>query len=136
MLFQLQNVTKTYGAVTALDNLSVTVPKGAVGLLGPNGSGKTTMIRTLLGLITIDKGSGSLLDLDIRRQQLDVRRVVGFSPEDECLFPRVVGIEFVGYAGELVGMRSRTRCSGPTRCSTMSASARPATAASSPTPPA
>jgi ABC-2 type transport system ATP-binding protein len=107
MLFQLQNVTKTYGAVTALDNLSVAVPEGAVGLLGPNGSGKTTMIRTLLGLITIDKGSGSLLGLDIRKNQLDVRRVVGFSPEDECLFPRVVGIEFVGYAGELVGMRSK-----------------------------
>jgi ABC-2 type transport system ATP-binding protein len=107
MLFQLQNVTKTYGSVTALNNLSVNVPEGAVGLLGPNGSGKTTMIRTLLGLITIDNGSGNLLGLDIRKSQLDVRRVVGFSPEDECLFPRVVGVEFVGYAGELVGMRSK-----------------------------
>ncbi len=107
MLFQLQNVTKTYGSVTALDNLSVSVPEGAVGLLGPNGLGKPTMIRRLLGLITTGKGSGSLLDLDRRRQQLDVRRVVGFSPEDECLFPRVVGIEFVGYGGELVGLRSK-----------------------------
>src|SRR5438046_1528258 len=107
MLFQFENVTKTYGAVTALNNLSVTVPEGAVGLLGPNGSGKTTMIRTLLGLITIDKGSGNLLGLDIRQKQLEVRRLVGFSPEDECLFPRVVGVEFVGYAGELVGMRSK-----------------------------
>ena len=52
MLFQLDNVTKTYGPVTALDNLSLAAPAGAVGLLGPNGSGKTTMIRTLLGLIT------------------------------------------------------------------------------------
>ena len=107
MLFQLQNVTKTYGSVTALNNLSVNVPEGAVGLLGPNGSGKTTMIRTLLGLITIDNGSGNLLGLDIRKSQLDVRRVVGFSPEDECLFPRVVGVEFVAYAGELVGMRAK-----------------------------
>jgi len=107
MLFQLESVTKTYGAVTALSNLSLSVPTGAVGLLGPNGSGKTTMIRTLLGLITVDKGSGSILDLDFRERQLDIRRQVGFAPEDECLFPRVAGVEFAAYAGELVGMRSK-----------------------------
>src|SRR5580704_6113648 len=107
MLFQLQDVTKTYGRVTALNSLSVSVPLGAVGLLGPNGSGKTTMIRTLLGLVPIDKGSGSILDLDFQSHQLDIRRLVGFAPEDECLFPRVSGIEFAAYAGELVGMKSK-----------------------------
>jgi ABC-2 type transport system ATP-binding protein len=104
MLFQLQDVTKTYGRVTALRNLSVEVPKGAVGLLGPNGSGKTTMIRTLLGLIRIDAGRGQVLGLDIRKQRLDIRQVVGLVPEDECLFPVVQGVEFVAYAGELAGM--------------------------------
>jgi ABC-2 type transport system ATP-binding protein len=104
VLIQFDNVTKTYGAVTALDNLSVTVPTGAIGLLGPNGSGKTTMIRTLLGLIPVDRGGGEVLGMDFRRQQLDIRKVVGFAPEDECLFPHVVGVEFVAYAGELVGM--------------------------------
>ena len=104
MLFQLENVTKTYGRVTALDNLTVSAPVGAVGLLGPNGSGKTTMIRTLLGLITLDRGDGQILGYNIRSQQLDIRRAVGFAPEDECLFPDVDGVDFVGYAGELVGM--------------------------------
>jgi ABC-2 type transport system ATP-binding protein len=107
MLFQLNAVTKTYGAITALSNLTVNVPEGAIGLLGPNGSGKTTLIRTLLGLIPIDSGSGHILGMDFRRRQLDIRRAVGFAPEDECLFPRVVGIEFVGYAGELVGMATK-----------------------------
>src|SRR5262249_54108268 len=107
MLFQLEAVTKTYGAVTALNNLSVTVPTGAIGLLGPNGSGKTTLIRTLLGLITIDQGWGQVLDKDFRRRQLDIRREVGFAPEDECLFPGIAGVEFVAYAGELVGMASK-----------------------------
>ena len=104
MLFQFEGVTKTYGPITALNNLSLAVPAGAVGLLGPNGSGKTTMIRTLLGLIPIDKGSGQVLGMDFRRRQLDIRRDVGFAPEDECLFPHTVGVEFVAYAGELTGM--------------------------------
>jgi len=104
VLFQFEDVTKTYGPITALNNLTLTVPLGAIGLLGPNGSGKTTMIRTLLGLIPVDKGSGQILGMDFRRQQLDIRRDVGFAPEDECLFPGTVGVEFVAYAGELGGM--------------------------------
>src|SRR5579864_2688077 len=107
MLFELESVTKTYGPVRALNDFSVKAPPGAIGLLGPNGSGKTTMIRTLLGLISVDKGAGRILDLDFRTRQLDIRRMVGFAPEDECLFPRVVGVEFAAYAGELVGMKPK-----------------------------
>ncbi len=107
MLFQFEGVTKTYGRVVALDNLSVSAPAGAIGLLGPNGSGKTTMIRSLLGLTRVDRGSGQVLGMDFRRRQLDIRRSVGFVPEDECLFPHVVGVEFVTYAGELVGMSTK-----------------------------
>src|SRR3954454_6641457 len=107
MLFRFEDVTKTYGAVTALNNLTLSVPEGAVGLLGPNGSGKTTMIRSLLGLIPVDKGTGEILGMDFQKRQLDIRRAVGFVPEDECLFPRTVGVEFVQYAGELVGMSAK-----------------------------
>src|SRR3954470_11441631 len=106
-LFHFTGVTKTYGSLRALDNLSLSVPAGAIGLLGPNGSGKTTMIRTLLGLIRIDQGAGEVLGMDFRRRQLDIRREVGFAPEDECLFPHTVGVEFVAYAGELVGMSGK-----------------------------
>jgi ABC-2 type transport system ATP-binding protein len=104
MLFALHDVTKTYGKVTALRQLTVNVPPGAVGLLGPNGAGKTTLIRTLLGLISIDAGGGEVLGLDVHRQRLAIRQSAGFAPEDECLFPGMAGIEFAAYAGELCGM--------------------------------
>ncbi len=104
MLIQLQNVTKTYGPVTALRDLNLELQPGALGLLGPNGAGKTTMIRTLLGLIRIDQGQGTVFGKDIRHDQLAIRQLVGFVPEDECLFPGMQGVEFVAYAGELCGM--------------------------------
>lgn len=105
-LFELHRVTKTYGNISALNDLSVEAPLGAIGLLGPNGAGKTTLIRTLLGLITINAGHGQVLGLDIKHSPLKVRQQVGFVPEDECLFPGTMGIEFVAYAGELGGMAS------------------------------
>jgi ABC-2 type transport system ATP-binding protein len=104
MLFALHDVSKSYGKVQALRGLTVAMPEGAIGLLGPNGAGKTTMIRTLLGLIRIDAGRGEVLGMDVRSRRLDIRQAVGFVPEDECLFPSVVGVEFVAYAGELSGM--------------------------------
>jgi ABC-2 type transport system ATP-binding protein len=104
MLFRLDRVTKTYGPITALRQLSVEAGHGAVGLLGPNGAGKTTLIRTLLGLINVDSGGGEVLGLDIHARRLDIRQRVGFMPEDECLFPAVPGVGFVAYAGELCGM--------------------------------
>src|SRR4051794_40422481 len=104
MLFRLNDVTKTYGPIPALHNLSVEAKTGAVGMLGPNGAGKTTLIRTLLGLITIDSGGGKVLGLDVHEQRLAIRQAVGFAPEDECLFPGLAGVDFVAYAGELCGM--------------------------------
>ena len=113
MLIELAKVTKTYGKVTRCGACR-SLPEGAIGLLGPNGAGKTTMIRTLLGLIALDSGEGRVLGMDIRAQRLAIRQAVGFVPEDECLFPGMVGVEFVAYAGELVGMRVRGRpAAGP-----------------------
>jgi ABC-2 type transport system ATP-binding protein len=107
MLFELRGVTKRYGNIVALNDLTVSVPTGAIGLLGPNGAGKTTLIRILLGLIRVQAGEGTVLGLDTRRQRMEIRQQVGFVPEDECLFPGVVGVEFVAYAGQLCGMGGR-----------------------------
>jgi len=106
-VISVQDLVHRYDGRTALNGVSFDVRHAELfGLLGPNGSGKTTMIRTLLGLIPVDAGTGQILEMDFRTQQLDIRRAVGFAPEDECLFPRTLGVEFVGYAGGLGGMSS------------------------------
>ena len=136
MLIELENVTKTYGKVSALRGLSVALPEGAIGLLGPNGAGKTTMIRTLLGLIAIDSGEGRVLGMDIRARatgdppgrRLRARGRVPV-PRDE----RRVGRRLRGRAGR--HGRRTTPCSAPTRCSTTSAWARRGTGGSSRTRP-
>lgn len=104
VIIELDGVSKSYGGIEALKDLSLSLPAGPIGLLGPNGAGKTTMIRGLLGLIALDTGGGAVLGMDIRTRRLDIRQAVGFVPEDECLFPGMIGVQLVAYAGELVGM--------------------------------
>ena len=105
MLFELRNLTKTYGPVTALDDLTVAVPEGAVGLLGPNGAGKTTLIRTLLGLITrrLRGRARSSAWTSAAGSSTSARRS-GSCPRTSACSPASPGVEFVAYAGELCGM--------------------------------
>ena len=72
-------VTKRFGAKTVVDAIALQVRRGEIyGFLGPNGSGKTTFIRMLCGLLTPDAGSGTCLGFDLRTQQADIKRHVGY----------------------------------------------------------
>ena len=82
-----RGLTKRYGARTVVDNLSLQVRPGRIcGFLGPNGSGKTTTIRMLCGLLTPDAGEGSCLGLDIIKQAADIRRQVGYMTQKFGLY--------------------------------------------------
>lgn len=104
MSIDIQNITFLYGAVKALDSVSLNLPQGAIGLLGPNGAGKSTLLRILLGFLVPDEGDGSVLGYDIREQQSMIRRYVGYMPEDDCLIPGMDAVSFTSYLGELSGM--------------------------------
>ena len=86
-MLEMKNVTKTFGSFKALDNLSMTVPQGAVyGLVGPNGAGKSTAIRHLTGIYRPDEGTITLEGLPIYENPT-VKATIGYIPDDIFYFP-------------------------------------------------
>ncbi|MEO6015038.1 MAG: ABC transporter ATP-binding protein [Devosia sp.] len=79
LVIDVRGLTKTFGERTVVDHFDIRVPKGAIyGFLGPNGSGKTTTIRMLCGLLTPDEGEGKCLGLDVRRDAARIKEQVGY----------------------------------------------------------
>jgi ABC-2 type transport system ATP-binding protein len=98
-------LTKVYpGGVTALSGLSVTVAPGVTGLIGANGAGKSTLIKTLLGLLAPTGGAARVLGLDCVTQARQIRQLVGYMPEHDCLPADVSATEFVTHMGRMSGL--------------------------------
>jgi len=104
MTIEVNNLHFSYGKLKALDGVNINLNQGSIGLLGPNGAGKSTLIRILLGFLQVEKGEGKVLGYDIRTQQSDIRRFVGYMPEDDCFIPGMDAVCFTSYFGELSGM--------------------------------
>jgi ABC-2 type transport system ATP-binding protein len=106
MLLTLDRITKDYGRLRALDDLSLSVEPGIIGLLGPNGAGKSTLIKLLLGLVRMTSGSGEVLGCRIGREARAIRARVGYMPEDDSFLPGLIGVEMVRFAARLSGLPS------------------------------
>jgi ABC-2 type transport system ATP-binding protein len=102
LMIETMGLTKWYGSVRALSDLTMEVRKGEVfGLLGPNGSGKTTTIRLLLGLLKPTAGRARVGGFDTWRQSLDVRRLVAYLPGELRLFGSMSGLALLKYLSAL-----------------------------------
>jgi ABC-2 type transport system ATP-binding protein len=99
-----RRVTKTFGHVTALSNLTVEMPTGVVGLVGANGAGKSTLIKILLGLLPPTSGEATILGMDAATDGLAIRRIVGYMPESDCLPPDVSATELVVHLARMSGL--------------------------------
>lgn len=100
-ILEVENVSKTFGEVKALNNVSLGVEKGAVlGLLGPNGAGKTTLLRIINNLLTIDQGSVRILGEPV---SLGMTRHIGYMPEERGLYEKMRVEDQIMYFGQLKG---------------------------------
>src|SRR5437870_1438651 len=99
----LRGVTKTFGAHTAVDDLSLTVPRGSVyGFIGPNGSGKTTTLRMIMRILHPDRGEVEVLGQQTLRAANDR---VGYLPEERGLYKSMTVRDVLRFYAELKGMR-------------------------------
>lgn len=106
-VIELADISVRYGAFQALRGITLRIPKGATGLVGRNGAGKSTMMRVLLGLVRPTSGSGRVLRTDIFGPGETLRRAVGYMPENDALVLGMRGLEQVALAGELCGLSRR-----------------------------
>lgn len=101
---ELNGLSKQFGHMTALKDVSLTVRKGEVfGFLGPNGAGKTTTIRAMLNLIRPTEGSISLLDMDSRRDYVKLHHKIGYLAGDMNMFNNLRAEQYIGYMANLYG---------------------------------
>jgi ABC-2 type transport system ATP-binding protein len=106
-LVELSGVSLWYGPLQALRDINLILPPGRVGLLGPNGAGKSSLLKILLGLLSPTSGEGKVLGRNLKSSGVELRRLVGFMPEQDSLVPGLRGAEYVALAGELYGMPRR-----------------------------
>ncbi len=103
-LIRTDGLTKRFGSVTAVEELTLDVRPGVTGLVGANGAGKSTLLKILLGLIPATAGSASVLTLDVATQGPAIRERVGYMPEHDCLPPDVSATEFVVHMARMSGL--------------------------------
>jgi ABC-2 type transport system ATP-binding protein len=99
-----EGLCKIFGRQRALDNVTLQVSPGAIGLLGPNGAGKSTFMKCLLQLLPITSGSARLLGREVGREGREIRKRVGYAPEQNCHIPGMAGCEYVAYCAQLSGL--------------------------------
>ena len=105
-----ENLTRVFGAVRAVDGLSLTVPGGAIfGFLGPNGSGKTTTIRTLLGLVEPSSGSAHVLGFNVAGQAENIRERSGAVLEQSGIYERLSGEDNLDLYARIWKLRASDR---------------------------
>ena len=112
-MIEITQLTKRYGALTAVDDVSFNVAPGEVlGFLGPNGAGKSTTMKVITGFLAPTSGTVRVMGHDIETDSLAARRTMGYLPEGASSYPEMTVRSFLGFIGDirgLVGAQRRTR---------------------------
>jgi ABC-2 type transport system ATP-binding protein len=103
-VIELQGLSVRFGKRDILKELTCSLRGRAIGLLGPNGAGKSTLINTLLGFYKPSSGSARVLGCDVSTQTRDIRRLVGYMPENDAFISKMSAVSFVQMMAELSGL--------------------------------
>lgn len=105
---KISNLSKTYSnGVRALHNVSLEIPTGMFGLLGPNGTGKSTLMRIIATLQEADEGSVTLGDLNVFTQKNEVRKILGYLPQEFGLYPKISAEVLLNHLAVLKGISNK-----------------------------
>ena len=105
-MIKIQGVSKSFKGTLALQNLNLSVEEGEIyGLLGANGAGKSTTINMLLGFLQPDKGSVKIQDSETYQKSDEIRKLIGYIPENVNLYPYLSGIENLDYFCRLANLK-------------------------------
>jgi ABC-type multidrug transport system ATPase subunit len=108
LMLKIADLSKTYpNGVEALKNVSLEIPAGMYGLLGPNGAGKSTLMRTIATLQQPDQGTITLDGLDVLQQPAELRKMLGYLPQDFGVYPRISALDMLDHMAVLKGFTSR-----------------------------
>ena len=111
-MIEMQEISKSYnrGQVQAVKSLNLSVKKGELfGFLGPNGAGKTTTIKIMVGLLRPDSGRALIGGMDIRRNPLEAKRIIGYCPDEPLLYEKMTGIKFLTFIADVFNMPDTPR---------------------------
>jgi ABC-2 type transport system ATP-binding protein len=109
-MIEVEHLSKIYGSTAAISDVDFTVKKGEIlGFLGPNGAGKTTTMRILSGYISATTGTARIAGYDVHQQSLEVRRRIGYLPENPPLYPEMTVESFLDFVARIKGISSGDR---------------------------
>lgn len=110
MELKIKNLSKTYpNGVKALKDITLNIPRGMFGLLGPNGAGKSSLMRTIAGLQAADFGEISLDGLNVLKQPAEVRKILGYLPQEFGIYPKITAESMLNHFAELKGVVDKTQ---------------------------
>lgn len=104
---EITSLGKSINGKAVLTDVNLNISQQVTGLLGPNGAGKSTLIKIILGLVQATEGAGQVLGLDIQRDKLKIRQIVGYMPEDDCYIDGLTGVEMVQMSAQFFGLAGR-----------------------------
>lgn len=101
-VIELKDLQKHYGSTHVLKGIDLTVSAGqVVGYIGPNGAGKSTTLKILIGMLPDFTGEATVLGMDVRTQALDIKRRIGYVPENAALYDTLTPMEYLQFVGQL-----------------------------------